>query len=120
VKRQRGTGQSTAIRELLRGALERAAGWDLFAEVIQPHDADQLARSLIRDYEGSDRSWRNYARTFLTAILRQLHRVDEHDLARLYYLLIMAPVARAPAQIRRPLCARLSVDRPGPRHLRRH
>lgn len=120
-----GTGKSTAIRELLRGALERgdraviadpdgsylkafhdpsrgdvilnpfnerAARWDLFAEVIQLHDADQLARSLIPDHEGSDRSWRHYARTFVTAIIRQLHRVDEHDLAKLYYLLIMAPV----------------------------
>jgi len=120
-----GTGKSTAIRELLKGAIERgdraviadpdgsylkalynaargdailnpfnerAARWDLFAEVIQLHDADQLARSLIPDHEGSDRSWRHYARTFVTAIVRQLHRVDEHDLAKLYYLLIMAPV----------------------------
>ncbi|HEV2702772.1 MAG TPA: type IV secretion system DNA-binding domain-containing protein [Steroidobacteraceae bacterium] len=68
-----------------------AARWDLFAEVIQPHDADQLARSLIPDHDGSDRNWRNYARTFLTAVLRQLHRVNEQDVARLYYLLVMAP-----------------------------
>jgi type IV secretory pathway TraG/TraD family ATPase VirD4 len=118
-----GTGKSTAIRELLTGALsrgdraviadpdgsylrrfydpargdrilnpfdERSARWDLFAEIIQLHDADQLARSLIPDYEGADRSWRHYARTFVTAILRQLHRVDEHDLTKLYYLLLMA------------------------------
>jgi len=120
-----GTGKSTAIRELLRGALgrgdraviadpdgsylqrfydpdrgdailnpfdERAARWDLFAEIVKPHDADQIARSFIPDYEGTDRNWRNYARTFLTAILRQLHRIEEHDLTKLYYLLIMAPV----------------------------
>ena len=67
-----------------------AARWDLFAEIAQPHDADQLARSLIPDYEGGERNWRHYARTFLTAILRQLHRIDEHDPARLYYLLLMA------------------------------
>jgi type IV secretory pathway TraG/TraD family ATPase VirD4 len=70
---------------------ERAARWDLFAEVTQPHDADQLARSLIPDSEGSDRSWRHYARTFLTAILRQLHDVKAHDLAKLYHFLILAP-----------------------------
>jgi type IV secretory pathway TraG/TraD family ATPase VirD4 len=70
---------------------EHSARWDLFAEIIQPHDADQLARSLIPDHDGTDRNWRNYARTFLTALLRQLHRVSEHDLARLYYLLVMAP-----------------------------
>jgi hypothetical protein len=75
---------------------KRSARWDLLGEVIQPHDADQLARALIPDYEGSDRNWRQYARTFLTAILRQLHRIEEHDLAKLYYLLILAP----PAELR--------------------
>jgi type IV secretory pathway TraG/TraD family ATPase VirD4 len=70
---------------------EHAARWDLFAEIIQLHDADQLARSLIPDHEGTDRNWRNYARTFLTAVLRQLHRINEHDVAKLYYLLVMAP-----------------------------
>lgn len=69
---------------------EGAHRWDLFAEVLQPHDADSLARSLIPDYEGSDRNWRGYARTFLSAILRQLHRAREQDPARLYYLLVLA------------------------------
>jgi Type IV secretion-system coupling protein DNA-binding domain len=31
----------------------RAARWDLFAEIIEPHDADHLARSLIPDYDGT-------------------------------------------------------------------
>lgn len=119
-----GTGKSTAIREVLRGALLRgdraviadpdgsyqkryytpergdqllnpfnpqAARWDLFAEIQQLHDADQLARSLIPDYLGPDQNWRNYARTFVTAVLRQLHRAGEADLAKLYWLLVMAP-----------------------------
>jgi hypothetical protein len=118
-----GTGKSTAIRELLTGALARgdraiiadpdgsyarqfydpargdvilnpfdprAARWDLFAEIIQPHDADQLARSLIPDYDGQDRNWRNYARTFLTATLRQIHRTSERNLANLYSVLVTA------------------------------
>jgi hypothetical protein len=75
---------------------ERSARWDLLAEVVQPHDADQLARALIPDYEGSDRNWRHYARTFLTALLRQLHRIQERDVAKLYYLLVLAP----PAELR--------------------
>ena len=70
---------------------EQAARWDIFAEISVPHDADQLARSLIPDYEGSDRSWRGYARTLLTAILRQLHGTEDPDIAKLYYLLVMAP-----------------------------
>lgn len=71
---------------------DRAARWDLFAEILQLHDADQLARSLIPDYEGSDRNWRHYARTFVTSVLRQLHRAQQQDLAKLYWLLLLAPV----------------------------
>jgi type IV secretory pathway TraG/TraD family ATPase VirD4 len=71
----------------------RAHRWDLMAEIIQLHDADQLARSIIPDYDGTDRNWRHYARTFLTAILRQLHRMEDHDLAGLYWLLVVAEPA---------------------------
>jgi hypothetical protein len=52
-----GTGKSTAIRELLTGALYRGA------------------RAVIADTEGAESSWRNYARVFLTSLLHQLHRV---------------------------------------------
>ncbi len=98
-----GTGKSTAIRELLEGALARgdraviadpdggylnrfydasrgdvilnpfdarAHTWNLYGELTAPHDVEQLARSLIPDHEGSDRSWRGYARTFFTAVTR--------------------------------------------------
>jgi type IV secretory pathway TraG/TraD family ATPase VirD4 len=120
-----GTGKSTAIRELLTGALERgdraviadpdgsylnrfydpdrgdqilnpfdsrAARWDLFGEMTQLHDADQLSRSLIADTEGAESSWRNYARVFLTSLLRQLHRVKHDDVAELYQLIATTPV----------------------------
>jgi Type IV secretion-system coupling protein DNA-binding domain len=120
-----GTGKSTAIRELLEGALERgdraviadpdgsylqkfydpsrgdqilnpfhsrAARWDLFREMTTLHDADQLSRSLIADTEGPESSWRNYARVFLTSLLRQLHRVKHDDVAELYRLISTTPV----------------------------
>jgi len=120
-----GTGKSTAIRELLTGALERgdraviadpdgsyvnafydpsrgdiilnpfdpeAARWDLFGEMTTLHDADQLARSLIADTEGAESSWRNYARVFLTSLLRQLHRVKHDDVGELYRLISTTPV----------------------------
>jgi type IV secretory pathway TraG/TraD family ATPase VirD4 len=119
-----GTGKSTAIREILEGALERgdraviadpdftyvdrfydpkrgdvilnpfdprAACWDLFGELNTLPDADQLARSLISDTEGTERPWRNYARVFLTSLLRQLHRVKHDDVAELYRLLSTTP-----------------------------
>jgi hypothetical protein len=83
--------QSAGVHRILNPFDASAARWDLFAEIVEPHDADQLARSLIPDYDGSDRDWRLYARTFLTAVLRQLHRANEYDVAKLYYLLVMAP-----------------------------
>ena len=43
----------------------RAARWDLFGEMTTLYDADQLARSLIADTEGTESPWRNYARVFL-------------------------------------------------------
>jgi hypothetical protein len=66
----------------------RAARWDLFAEIIEPHDADQLARSLIPDHDGQDRNWRGYARTFVAAALRQLHRLNQRHLSYLYTVLV--------------------------------
>ena len=120
-----GTGKSTAIRELLTGALERgdraviadpdgsylnrfydphrgdqilnpfdsrAARWNLFGEMSAMHDADQLSRSLIADTEGAEASWRNYARVFLTSLLRQLHRVKRDDVGELYQLIATTPV----------------------------
>jgi hypothetical protein len=120
-----GTGKSTAIRELVRGALARgdraviadpdggyvrefyaaergdvilnpfergAVKWDLFAEIDTPYDVDQLARSLIPDHGGGDRSWRGYARTFFTAVTRQLHEAGIRDPRELYRLLVVAEV----------------------------
>jgi hypothetical protein len=69
----------------------RAARWDLFAEIEQPHDADQLALALIPDTEGLDRNWRGCARTLMASVLRQLHCTGERDLRVLHWLLAMAP-----------------------------
>src|SRR6202041_3707182 len=41
---------------------ERSVKWDLFSEIRGAHDVEQLARSLIPDHDGQDRSWRAYAR----------------------------------------------------------
>src|SRR5205807_5207230 len=47
--------------------------WDLFGEISNDYDVEQLARSLIPDHEGTDRSWRGYARTFFGAVTSQAH-----------------------------------------------
>jgi len=66
----------------------RSARWDLFAEIILPHDADQIARSFIPDHDGQDRNWRDFARTYVTAILRQLHRLEGPTVNTVYNLLV--------------------------------
>ncbi len=133
-----GTGKSTAIQEILGGALARSdraviadpdggylrrfydarrgdvilnpfepnsVRWDLFGEIGNAYDIDQLARSLIPDHGGPDRSWRDYARTFFIAVTRQAHAAGVTDVAELYRLLVMAGtselrqlVAGTPAQ----------------------
>src|SRR5262249_44620292 len=69
------------------------------------YDVDQLARSLIPDHEGSDRSWRAYARTFFSAVTAQAHAAGSHEVSELYRLLVVAStselktlVAGTPAQ----------------------
>jgi type IV secretory pathway TraG/TraD family ATPase VirD4 len=118
-----GTGKSTAIQEIMHGALargdraviadpdggylrrfyrqdrgdiilnpfdERSVKWDLFAEVRKTHDVEQLARSLIPDHDGQDRSWRGYARTFFSAVTRQAREGGVSDVGELYRLLVVA------------------------------
>jgi hypothetical protein len=83
----------------------RSAKWDLFGEITNDYDVDQLARSLIPDHEGPDRSWRGYARTFFSAVTSQAHAAGSHDVGELYRLLVVAGtpelktlVAGTPAQ----------------------
>jgi len=69
---------------------ERSVKWDLFSEIRSGQDVEQLARSLIPDHEGQDRSWRGYARTFFTAVTRQAHEAGVRELDELYRLLVVA------------------------------
>ena len=118
-----GTGKSTAIRELLEGALARgdraviadpdggylarfydpkrgdvilnpfdprAHTWNIYGELTASHDVEQLARSLIPDHDGADKSWRGYARTFFTALARQTNDAGVRDLNELYRLITCA------------------------------
>ncbi len=120
-----GTGKSTAIRELLGGALGRGdraviadpdAGylarfydpsrgdvllnpfdprsrrWDLFGEIRNPYDFEQLARSLIPDGAGESQVWNRYAQTLLSAVMRQAHGSGMRDTTELYGVLTAAPV----------------------------
>jgi Type IV secretion-system coupling protein DNA-binding domain len=69
---------------------ERSVKWDLFSEIKSSYDVEELARSLIPDQEGQDRSWREYARTFFSGVTRQMHAAGIRDVEELYRLLVVA------------------------------
>jgi type IV secretory pathway TraG/TraD family ATPase VirD4 len=69
---------------------ERAVQWDLFAEIRNDYDVEQLARSLIPDHQGADRTWPGYARTFFAAVTSQAHEAGVTDVGELYRLLVVA------------------------------
>jgi hypothetical protein len=79
---------------------QRSKKWDLFAEIKNAYDVDQLARSLIPDQDGADRSWRGYARTFFSAVTRQAHEAGIDDLGELYRLLVVADTAELRALVK--------------------
>jgi len=65
--------------------------WDLFEEIRNPYDVEQVSSSLIPSVEDtSGQEWRGYARTFLTAVLRRCFQNGWHDTAELWRLLMVA------------------------------
>lgn len=84
----------------------RSERWDPFSELEQPYDFEQLASALVPNSEDSStREWRGYARTLLSAVLRQCRHRGQGDLHVLWHLLTTAGfeqlrpfVADTPAQ----------------------
>ena len=67
--------------------------WDLFAEIQNTYDIEQLAAGLIPNSDDpSSSEWRGYARTFLAAVVRNCHEHGRRDMDNLWRLLTMAPV----------------------------
>ena len=63
-----------------------ARKWDLFGEITEDYDIDQLALALIPDSGAEDRIWNEYARTLLTEVIRQLKctkTCDDRELSRI-------------------------------------
>jgi type IV secretory pathway TraG/TraD family ATPase VirD4 len=63
-----------------------ARKWDLFGEITEDYDIDQLALALIPDSSAEDRIWNEYARTLLTEVIRQLKctkTCDDRELSRI-------------------------------------
>jgi type IV secretory pathway TraG/TraD family ATPase VirD4 len=67
--------------------------WDLFAEIQNSYDIEQLAAGFIPACDDpSSSEWRGYARTFLTAVLRRCHARGWRDTGHVWRLLTMASV----------------------------
>ncbi|HEX3951868.1 MAG TPA: type IV secretion system DNA-binding domain-containing protein [Steroidobacteraceae bacterium] len=83
-----------------------SARWDVFAEIKQSFDVEQVARGLIPDCgDAAASEWRGYARTFLGAILRHCRFCIRPQAVDLWRLSMIAPaeelrpiVAGTPAQ----------------------
>jgi len=68
----------------------RSAKWDVFAELRNPYDVDELAQAFIPD-RGSDPTWTGFARTLFSAVTRQAQAAGIRDVGELYRLLVIAP-----------------------------
>ncbi|HEY6620350.1 MAG TPA: type IV secretion system DNA-binding domain-containing protein [Steroidobacteraceae bacterium] len=63
-----------------------ARKWDLFGEITQDYDIEQLARALIPDSGDDDRVWTEYARTLFAEVVRQMKDTgwcDDRKLSRI-------------------------------------
>lgn len=70
----------------------KSTSWDLFAEIAEAYDVEQLARSLIPESgTDTDREWRGYARTYFTSVTRQLFEAGVREIEELHRLLAIAP-----------------------------
>jgi hypothetical protein len=70
----------------------RSTKWDVFAELRNAYDVDELAQAFIPD-RGSDPPWTGFARTLFAAVTRQAQASGIHDVGELYRLLVIAPKA---------------------------
>jgi type IV secretory pathway TraG/TraD family ATPase VirD4 len=68
----------------------RSAKWDLFSEIKNPYDIDQMARAFIPDRGNADPTWTGYGRTFFSAIVKQARALNSGDTGELYRLLTAA------------------------------
>jgi len=70
-----------------------SAKWDLFAEIQNSYDVEQLASGLIPASEDPSASeWRSYARTYLGAVVRRCLERDRPNVADLWRLLTVASI----------------------------
>ena len=71
----------------------RSPGWSAFNEVRKDFDYDRLARSLVPDGQGADRSWHGYAQMLTSELLRTQMRHGDTTTASLVHSASIAPAS---------------------------
>jgi type IV secretory pathway TraG/TraD family ATPase VirD4 len=67
--------------------------WDLYGELNDAYDVEQLASALVpSSADSAAQEWRGYARTFVSALLRRTRADGPRDAAELWRLLTVAPI----------------------------
>jgi len=67
----------------------RSRKWDLFAELRNRYDADELAEAFIPN-NPRDPTWPNFGRTLFSSVVTQAHAAGIRDVSDLYRLLVAA------------------------------
>jgi len=73
----------------------RTVRWSPLAEIDSPAEAFSLARSIIPPGQGNSAEWHEYATQMADAVIQQMVRRGETDVARLRYFLAEAPFRRS-------------------------
>jgi type IV secretory pathway TraG/TraD family ATPase VirD4 len=67
--------------------------WDLYGELSNPYDVEQLASALVpTSADPAAQEWRGYSRTFVSALLRRSQADGRRDAAELWRLLTVASI----------------------------
>jgi hypothetical protein len=84
--------------------------WNLFGEITEDYDIDELARALIPDSGDEDRIWNEYARTLFTQFIRQMRNGDNCDDQELSRLLNKADDDELSSMLQNTSAARFFKD----------
>ncbi len=77
----------------------RSGVWQPFDELVEAHDARELARALIGSASGEAAAWHDYAETFLASVLERLKGLPEAGSAELYRVISSASMVELRAML---------------------
>jgi hypothetical protein len=69
----------------------RSVNWDIFEEIENPYDVEQMARSIIPEHGNSGAEWTSYARTFFSSLLKRAKQEGFDRTSDLYDFVTSVP-----------------------------